>query len=139
MQNYICVCCFIRLWNMGPHNKDRIDLRFRRWYRERNFGRGGSRRSELKGAIQWGVSWSVLITRFYPATQIKKSEICEVYGTCGGVVPTSRFCCGNLRKRDYLEDLEVHGRIILKWILNGMQVWRLDTYVSGWGQGTIFL
>jgi len=35
---------------------------------------------------------------------------------------TPRFFCGNIRERDYLEDLEIHGRIILKWILNGMGV-----------------
>jgi len=36
------------------------------------------------------------------------------------------ICCGNLREMDYLEYLEVHGRIILKWILNGMGVRGLD-------------
>jgi hypothetical protein len=28
----------------------------------------------------------------------------------------TRFYCGNLRERDYLEDRNLDGRIILKWI-----------------------
>jgi hypothetical protein len=28
-----------------------------------------------------------------------------------------RFCCGNLKKRDHLEDLGINGRITLKLIL----------------------
>ena len=44
--------------------------------------------------------------------------------------------CGNLGEMDYSEYLEVHGRIILKWILNGMEVRGLDLYVAGQGQET---
>jgi hypothetical protein len=28
------------------------------------------------------------------------------------------WLCGNLKKRDHMEDKDVHGRIILKWIEN---------------------
>jgi hypothetical protein len=35
------------------------------------------------------------------------------------------FWLGNLRGRDYLEDLDVDGRVILKWILGekGWKTW----------------
>jgi hypothetical protein len=40
----------------------------------------------------------------------------------------------NKRKRDYLENLEVDRRIILKWILNGMRKFVLEACDLGWVQ-----
>jgi ferredoxin len=36
-------------------------------------------------------------------------------GTCGGNVRAG-ILWENLRDRDYLEDIDKHGRVILKWI-----------------------
>jgi hypothetical protein len=37
----------------------------------------------------------------------------------------TKFCCGNLKERNILENLRVHKNIILKWFLKGydMRVW----------------
>jgi hypothetical protein len=32
------------------------------------------------------------------------------------------FCCGNLRERDHLEDLDIDGRIILRWLFRKWSV-----------------
>jgi hypothetical protein len=36
-----------------------------------------------------------------------------------------------LRERDHFEDLGIVGRILLKWILNGILRLCLDSYASG--------
>jgi hypothetical protein len=46
----------------------------------------------------------------------------------------TRVWWGNLKVRDYLKDLSIDGRIILKWILNRMVKLRLDGSDSGQGQ-----
>jgi hypothetical protein len=40
----------------------------------------------------------------------------------GRVEVYTRFWCGNLKERDYLEDPGVDGRIILRWIFKQWDV-----------------
>jgi hypothetical protein len=52
---------------------------------------------------------------------IKRNELCGACVTYGGVwgrrdVYTA-FWWGNLRERNYLKDVRIYGRIILKWTL----------------------
>ena len=42
-----------------------------------------------------------------------------------------RVLVGNLRDRGHWEDLDVDGRIILRWICGKWEVWRLDGVGSG--------
>ena len=44
------------------------------------------------------------------------------------------FYWGNLRERDHWGDLDVDGRIVLRWIFGKWEGWRLDGVGSGWGQ-----
>jgi len=39
-----------------------------------------------------------------------------MYGGGGGEEGHTGFWCGNLRERNHLDDLEVDGKIILRWI-----------------------
>jgi hypothetical protein len=52
-------------------------------------------------------------TKYYSGDQTKKNEMGWVWGR--GEVRTGLWW-ENLRERDHLEDLDVHRRIILKWI-----------------------
>jgi len=53
----------------------------------------------------------------------------------GRVEVYTGFWCESLRERDHLEDPDVDGRIILRWIIRkwDVRVW-LDRCVSGEGQ-----
>ena len=42
-----------------------------------------------------------------------------------------RVIVGNLRDRDHWGDLDVDGRIILRWIFGKWEGWRLDGVGSG--------
>jgi len=44
------------------------------------------------------------------------------------------FWCGNLRDRDHLEEPDVDGRIILRWMFSGMWEHGLDRVDKGYGQ-----
>jgi hypothetical protein len=46
----------------------------------------------------------------------------------------TNFRWGNLKKRDYSEDLDVNGRIILKSILNEQEGSELHSFISGEAQ-----
>jgi hypothetical protein len=65
---------------------------------------------------------SVLLTQYCSGDKIEKNEM---VGTCGvwgrGEVYTG-FWWGNLRERDHLGDLDVDGRIILRWVFRKWDV-----------------
>jgi hypothetical protein len=113
-----------------------------RWYRD------GTEKESLTEEGQEEASWKKPHSEefhdlysspdFIRLLQSRRVRCVRYMSHVGERCATSRFCCENLRERDYLEDLEARGRIILKWIFNGMGVWGLDWYVSGWGQGTVF-
>jgi hypothetical protein len=42
-----------------------------------------------------------------------------------------KYSVGELKKRDYLKDIGVHERIVLKWIVNMMGRRDVDWYGSG--------
>jgi hypothetical protein len=46
----------------------------------------------------------------------------------------TRFLCGNLRERDHLEEPDVDGKIILRWIFSGMWGHGLERVGTGYGQ-----
>ena len=57
------------------------------------------------------------LTKYYSGDKIDKNEM--------GVVQTG-FWWGDLRERDHLQDLDVDGRVVLKWIFkksNGVMGW----------------
>jgi hypothetical protein len=41
------------------------------------------------------------------------------------------FWCGNLKERNYKEDLGVDEKVVLKWIFNRVREYRLDLSGSG--------
>jgi hypothetical protein len=55
--------------------------------------------------------------KIYLKMQSKKNEMGRACGTYGSQEECTGFCWRDLRERDYLEDLGIDGRIILKWIL----------------------
>jgi len=64
-----------------------------------------------------GKSRSLLLTQYCAGGKIEKNEMgwaCGAYGG-GGEVCTG-FWWGNLREKDHSGDLDVDGRIILRWI-----------------------
>ena len=48
--------------------------------------------------------------------ELKKKETGDVFGTYGKRIGTYSGLWENLRERDNFKDLDVDGRIILKWI-----------------------
>ena len=58
--------------------------------------------------------------QYYLGEGLEEKEIGSVYSTYRG---ENRFWCGNLEENRHLEEVGVHGRIILEWILN-KSVWR---------------
>jgi hypothetical protein len=60
---------------------------------------------------------SVLLTKCHLCNEIQISEICRVYGTYGGEERGVEGVGGEtLGKEIHLENLDVDGRIILKYI-----------------------
>jgi hypothetical protein len=63
----------------------------------------------------------VLLTQYCSGDQIEKNEMggaCSIYGERRGVY---KVLGGNPRERDHLEDPDVNGTIILRWIF-----WKWD-------------
>jgi len=57
----------------------------------------------------------VLHTKYYSGDHIVKNGVGGVCSTYCGKMYTE-FWWGNLRERDHLEDADLDGRIVLKWI-----------------------
>jgi hypothetical protein len=55
-----------------------------------------------------------LYTKYYWDDKIKEDEIGRVCGAHGRHEFIAKHCSENMEERDYLEDLDVDGRIILK-------------------------
>ena len=58
----------------------------------------------------------MLYTQYYSGDQIKKNEMGGACSTWGRGEERTGFWWGDLREGGHLEDLDVDGNIILKWI-----------------------
>ena len=57
----------------------------------------------------------MLLTKYYSADHIVKNEMGGLCSTNCGEAYTG-FWLGNLREKEHLEDPDLDGRIVLKWI-----------------------
>jgi len=80
----------------------------------------GPKRDEVTG--RWGrlhntELYDVSFTKYYLGDKIKNKmgRACSTYGEGKGEVHTG-FWWGNLTERGHLEDLDIDGRTIIKWI-----------------------
>ena len=56
------------------------------------------------------------LTKYYSHDESRRMRQARHVASVGDRRAAYRVLVGNLRKRDHLEDLGLHGRIILKWI-----------------------
>ena len=64
----------------------------------------------------WGIYWSALLTKYWSGDQIENNEIDGKCSTYGGEERCIGVMGGDLKERDNLEDPDVDGRILLRWI-----------------------
>jgi hypothetical protein len=73
----------------------------------------GHERNKVKGRREDYIKKSFMIY----ADQIKKDEMCRSRGTCGRQKASDQDFGGEVMERDYLKEVGVYGRMILKWML----------------------
>jgi len=71
----------------------------------------GPKRDEVTG--EWRKLYNIQYCSGY---QIEKSEVGRACSTYGGEERCRGFWWGNMRERNHLEDPDIDGRIILRWI-----------------------
>jgi hypothetical protein len=57
-----------------------------------------------------------LLVEYYWGEEIKEDELCRACCTHGEETYLQGFGWGILKERDHLEDVDICGRITLKWI-----------------------
>ena len=73
----------------------------------------------LKGIARWPSSLSVILTKYYPGDKINKHAKGRASGTTGQKTGAHSVLVGKTGRKNHLEDLDVDGRIIFKWIFIG--------------------
>lgn len=59
----------------------------------------------------------MILTKYYQRDKIKDDETCGHVATTGPKEMHTEFGWSNLKERNHFEDLSVHWRLTLKWIL----------------------
>ena len=129
---YLLLLFYSVVKNGSSHWEKNIDLHcLRRGYEEEILAEEWRARTSLKKLQNEKFHGLYSSPDFIPLLKPIRVSYVRYVARVGERCIARRLCFGNLWERDYLEDVDVHGRIILKWILNGMGGRGMDWFVSG--------